>query len=339
MAEGVSRSLAEGLRLVELVAVYEGDSRHAGMPSEPKVRISSDEILRSARTLRGALVDIDHALIDPAVMLRAPHYRSLYGIDITGPVGQVIDAEAEYNEEVGRLSVEGVAAIWDEGVYRLAAEGAFRGCSVVQQYRAERCYIDSALHVCEASGINYPMVTLVLEGVPAFPLTSVRPLDPHLLEGGDAEEVIVPTPLAGLSIRYRASGGVVERIVEDTAGRCAHAPPSGLIEPGPADGRAGLCSHEGFLRSLPVMGVVRASHVPSQLYVDLFEAAVKETRLCGHGPLLERWRPRGLPPRIPASAYLSLAYWLAEELGSPRPLRGAGEGVMNECRIHPQGLG
>ena len=336
---GISPRLAEELRLVELVAVYEGDSRHAGTSIEPKVRISRDEVLKSARTLRGALIDIDHALIDPATRLRAPIYRARYGIDITGPVGQVIDAEAEYNEEVGRLSVEGVASIWDEGVYRLAAEGRFRGCSVVQQYRAERCYVDSSLHVCEAKGTYYPMVTLVLEGVPAFPLTSVRPLDPRRLEPGGSEEIIVPTPLAGLSIRYRFSGGVAERVLEDAACPYAEAPPSGLIEPGQGDGYVAACSHEGFLRSLPLIGVVKASHVPAQLYIDLYEAAEAETRLCVHRQLLERWRPRGLPARIPASAYLSFAYWLAEELGSPRPLHGAGEGVMNRCQIHPQGSG
>ncbi len=208
---------AKALRLVKFVAIYAGESAHPGDAHSPKARLTDEEILRSARTLKGALIDIDHALVNILTQLNAGKYAEKWGLNILGPVGQVLDAEAEYNEEVGGIAVEGIATIWDQRVYDLIKEGRFKGCSVVQFYRSERCSVEDH-HVCDYEGSWYPMVSLVLEHEPAFPKTFVKPLELEKYEAKEAaesiaESFIVPVPGTGLIVQYSLEDGGFKRSV------------------------------------------------------------------------------------------------------------------------------
>ncbi len=318
----ISSELAEGMMLAELVAIYEGESRHSGTPSEPKIRMTREEITRSARTLRGALIDIDHALVDPRTQLRADYYYEKYGLRTLGPVGQVIDAEAEENPEVAGLAVEAIASIWDATVYKLVQEGVFKGCSVVQNYRLDRCVKDSS-YVCDAVGVSYPMVSLILEGEPAFPKTIVRPLGRDRLSNGKRNEITVPTRITGLSVQYSYSScsGVSRKLLHEyyRIDACQNAGPTGIIEASPVSERHNKCDHSRFIESLRSLETYTSSMIPAQIYLNLLNSALAETSNCLHHELVSAWELPVTMSRLPSSRFYMFVSWLREALSSPRP--------------------
>lgn len=314
----MSPELAEGMMLVELIAIHEGESRHPGTPTEPRIRMTREEIIRSARTLRGALIDIDHALTDPKIQLRAEYYYEKYGLRALGPVGQVLDAEAEDNPEVGGLAVEAIASIWDKTVYKLVQDGAFKGCSVVQKYRFDRC-VQGSTHICDAVGVSYPLVSLVLEGEPAFPKTAVRPLSIDRIMQGKLREIKVPTRIGGISIHYSYSpcSGFSRRLVETSQ---ETARPTGMIEASPISKEHGSCDHSSFIESLRKFDSQVSPMIPSKIYLDLLRSALAETSHCGHRGLVTAWMLPATMSYIPSMRFLSFLSWLRDALSSPRPL-------------------
>ncbi len=333
----ISAELAEGMMLAELIAIHEGESRHLGTPREPRIRITREEIIRSARTLRGALIDIDHALSDPKVQLRAEYYREKYGLGTLGPVGQVLDAEAEDNPEVGGLAVEAVASIWDKTVYKLIQDGVFKGCSVVQKYRFDKC-VQGTSYVCDAVGVSYPMVSLVLEGEPAFPKTTVRPLRIDRIKQGRLQEIKVPTRIAGISIHYSYSpcSGFSRRLLETSQ---VTVRPTGMIEASPIFKENKPCDHSGFIDSLKKFDLQTPHMIPTQIYLDLMRSALAETSDCGHRELVMAWMPPTTMAYMPAWRLLSFVSWLRKSLGSPQTalqLHGGWRGGDAENWINPQ---
>jgi len=289
---------------------------------EPRVRMTREEIVRSARTLRGALIDIDHALTDPKTQLRLEYYYEKYGLRTLGPVGQVLDAEAEENSEVGGLAVEAVASIWDPAVYRLIEAGAFKGCSVVQKYRSERC-VQSPQYVCDAVGVSYPLVSLVLEGEPAFPKTLVRPLRIDRVGTGRLQELTMPTKIPGISVHYSYSpcSGYGRRLVETCqAALLKNVKPTGIVEASPVSEAQSQCDHSSFIESLNSLDLGTLPMVPNQVYFSLLNAALAETSHCEHHDLVSAWVMPTAMAHISSKRFSSFVSWLRDSLSSPRPL-------------------
>lgn len=182
----ISEDEAKALRLVKGVAIHVGLSKRSPIPDIQK----EDNLLRGGRSLRGALIDVDHASV---IELDYNHYKEKYGLESLFPVGQVLDAE--YEDE----RVEFIASIWDDKVYDMILQNKFKGCSVVEEYRREIIgRIDGLANITEGS--TFPLLALCLETEPAYPNTWVKPFT---FEERDAKiqeqlifEVKIPSSIA-----------------------------------------------------------------------------------------------------------------------------------------------
>jgi hypothetical protein len=171
----ISEDEVKALRLVKGVAIHKGLSKREPIPD----LMIEDNLIRASRTLRGALIDIDHASVQD---LDYNHYKEKYGLEILFPVGQVIDAEYEDDR------AEFIASIWDDKVYELISSGKIKGCSVVEEYRSEQIKrIDGLASITDGS--TFPLLALCLETMPAYPNTWVKPYQ-DVVEGKEISKEI-----------------------------------------------------------------------------------------------------------------------------------------------------
>jgi hypothetical protein len=175
----ISEDEVKALRLVRGVAIHTGLSKRKPVPD----LMPEDNLLRGGRSLRGALIDIDHASV---MEVNHQHYKEAYGLDTLFPVGQVLDAEYEDDR------AEFIASIWDDKVYELISSGKIKGCSVVEEYRNEQIKrIDGLASITEGS--TFPLLALCLETEPAYPNTWVKPYQE--VEKAKEVEIIDKGPL------------------------------------------------------------------------------------------------------------------------------------------------
>ncbi|MEM3383857.1 MAG: hypothetical protein QW698_07470 [Nitrososphaerales archaeon] len=158
----ITEDEVKALRLVKGVAIHAGLSKKQPIADKQ----TEDNLMRGGRSLRGALIDIDHASV---MSIDQSHYKEKYGLESLFPIGQVLDAE--YEDE----RVEFIASIWDDKVYDMILQNKFKGCSVVEEYRSEIIEkIDGLVSITQGS--TFPLLALCLESEPAYPNTWVKPL-------------------------------------------------------------------------------------------------------------------------------------------------------------------
>ena len=300
---------ALSLRLAKLVAIYQGPSAHSGDASNPINIHDKDEVVRAARTLFNKPLDIDHLLYPLPLAIWYPEiaraYREKWGIDITRPVGWVLDAE----EEDGK--VEAIAMIDQQEVYDIL--DMMQGVSVVEIIRLENCYVQDSKHVCEIKGAKFIAAALCLEGAPAYPETYVKPITKN-----DSEIQIISEKPALVAVRRRNgiqyvsdSGLVSPELVNsylslrnrlDKADRAltvlqnklmedikveeiktldiefGKAPPSVVLEPNPVEKKKPRCSHLELVRALSLA----ETDVPAYYVKQTLDRVLESVKDCEH---------------------------------------------------------
>ncbi|NWG09169.1 MAG: hypothetical protein HXX80_02465 [Nitrososphaerales archaeon] len=168
LSQPITQEEARALRLVQGVAIHVGRSRRQPVADEQ----TEDNLMRGGRSIRGALMDIDHAAFPEILPIDPVHYKEAYGLETLFPVGQVFDGEYEDKQ------VEFIASIWDDKVYDMVVKGQFKGCSVVEEYRNEK-HVSDGVGANVTEGSTFPLLALCLEAEPAYPGTWVKPWSPE----------------------------------------------------------------------------------------------------------------------------------------------------------------
>jgi len=219
----ITEEEARALRLVKGVAIHVGLSKRQPTPDQQ----TEENLLRGGRSLRGALIDIDHSAV---MEVDTTHYKEKYGLESLFPIGQVVDAE--YEDE----KVEYLASIWDDKVYEMIEKGMFKGSSVVEEYRSEQIrQIDGMARITEGS--TFPLLALCLETEPAYPNTWIRLWRPEAATSVPEEQakaklqepliLEVPIPDTKTAKKYSLTASELKietvKLADDLEDKVAHA--------------------------------------------------------------------------------------------------------------------